>query len=70
MPCVKAEVESFTRESRIQGYYVYKDVWSSFKCGTNAVMKEVEKCLLSRHPTAAKPAEMCLLQSTCKETYV
>ena len=65
-PCVKLDVESFTVESRIKGHNVHKDVWSSFKCGTIAVMKEVEKWC--RHLTAAKSAEMCILQSTCKWT--
>ena len=66
------EVEFFTIDSMIKGYHVYKDVWPSFKCCTVAMMKEVEKGLLSRlHAAAkpaAKPAEMYTLQSTCKET--
>ena len=48
---------SFTIHYMIKEYHVYKDVWSSFKCCTIAVMKEVEKGFLGRHPTA-KPTEL------------
>ena len=52
------EVESFTMDSMIKGYHIYKDVWLIFEYCTIAVMKEVEKGLLGRHPAAAKPAEV------------
>ena len=51
------EVGSFTIDSMIKEYRVYKDVWSSFKCFTIAVMKEVKKGFLGRYP-AAEPTEL------------
>ena len=53
-----SEVESFIIDSKIKGYHIYKNVWSSFKCCSIAMMKEVEKGLSGRQPAAAKqPAE-------------
>ena len=63
-----SEVESFTIDSMIKGYHIYKNVWSSFKCCTTAEMKEMEKGLSGRHPVTAKLAEIYTHQSTCKET--
>ena len=61
-----SEVVSFTLDSMIKGYHIYKDV--SFKCYTIAVMKEVEKGPSDRHTAASKLVEMYILWSTCKET--
>ena len=58
-----SEVESFTVDSMIKGYQIYKNVWSS-----TAEMKEMEKCLSCRHPATAKLTEKYTHQSTCKET--
>ena len=48
-----SEVVSFTLDSMIKRYHIYKDV--SFKWYTIAVMKEG---LSDRHPAASKLAEM------------
>ena len=56
-----SEVESFTIDSIIKGYQVYKYAWSSFKCCTIAAMKELENGLLGKHPAAVKPTEIYTL---------
>ena len=54
-----SEVVSFTIDSMIKGYHVYKYVWQlqSFKCCTTAVMKKAEKGLFDRHPAATELEE-------------
>ena len=48
------EVESFTIDSVIKGYHVFKDAWLSIKCCNivNCKIKEVQKDLSGRYPAA------------------
>ena len=54
-----SEVKSFTIDSVIKRYHIYKDVW--FKCCTTVAMKEMKKGLSGWHPAAAKLIEMYTL---------